>query len=308
LKSPRFRRKIKLKRRSSLTQEFAKGCIWEPTFLPLFAKAMSREADFLPPAMIYRYILDLGDSIASLIRLQAGASAFSVLRSLFEGSLALHFILDGNKMHRDRATAYYASYLISQQTILLKQDGETNSGKQFKTTVAADEMLKNVKFPQRDTAMDRAKIAQRLSSEQYRPYWERYTEAKKRGKRCEWFSLCSPEITNRRLLARLLKREGEYEILYGYLSSVTHAEDVFSALIRADNVEEPKGIRIRKLRGPEDKFNIVTSLSASYLLQANNLVFGTFLSGDHELTNLIAHWYQDYRDCYLWMTKPRPLE
>jgi hypothetical protein len=270
-------------------------------FAALCDKEHMKRGGQLPPIMIYRYILDLGDSIATLLRFGAGASAFSILRSLFESSLALQFILEGNRLHSERANAYYVSYLIGKHKVLRKQDGSTDMGTQFRTLVLDDPALKDTEFPQRDTRADRDKIDQLLSSEDYQLYWNNYKQAKKKGKPYDWYCLCS-DVTSRRGLANVLKREGEYEVLYSYLSSIAHAEDVFSEYIIPEQTGESQRIRIHKLRGTEKQFKIVTSMTANYLMMANDQIFYTYLPAHDELRNLFGKWYQKYRDYFLWMT------
>jgi hypothetical protein len=61
----------------------------------------------LAPLMLYRHALEIGDSIGTLLRFGSSTSASILVRSLFETSLGLEFILEKNTFYEDRA--YWAA-------------------------------------------------------------------------------------------------------------------------------------------------------------------------------------------------------
>jgi hypothetical protein len=268
--------------------------------LASFSEGHVQRTGDLASLMIYRYMLDLGDSIASLLRLGSGSSAFSIIRSLFESSLALDFILEGNRLHSERGIAYYVCHLIALDKALAKQDPSTDSGKRLKQALIDDSVLKKANFSEMDTRAQRKSIYKVLGREEHRVCWDRYKQAKKDRKPSNWYSLCCP-AADRRSLAKLLHREGEYEISYSYLSSVSHAEDAFSGHIHYE--KESRSIHIHKLRGQERTFKVVANLTANYLMLANRQILDTFLSTDEHIVTLYADWYREYQQCFLWMTR-----
>lgn len=252
----------------------------------------------LPTIMIYRHMLDLGDSIGTLLRFQTGQTGFVLLRALFESSLALNFLLQNNKFHEDRGVAYWASYRIDQLETREKYDPATPKGETLHALIDADPVLSRVTFPRKDLSKERKELELVLQSPAYKAYWEKYQEAKKNRQPVEWYTLCS-DARNLRELANRLGREAEYAIFYGYLSGVAHADDVFSGLMERD---PGRSVSIHHIRGPEQKMREVARSSDNLLLFAHNYLLSTFLTPDHAMTRFFSEWYQQYRTFHLWVT------
>jgi len=100
----------------------------------------------LPVVMLFRSMLDLSDSIATLLRLGSTFAASILLRSLFEAFVQLQFILEGKSFHADRADSCWAGYRIDQLEIMTKYDPSTQDGKRFHGLLEADETLKETKL------------------------------------------------------------------------------------------------------------------------------------------------------------------
>lgn len=182
-------------------------------------------ASHLAPLMLYRNALDLGDAIGTLLRFGSSATASTLVRSLFETSLGLEFILEKNTFHEDRASCYQAFRWIEKYRNYTRYDPGTKEGADLHRILDADERLNEAIFPRKDLSNERQAIEQVLNSTIYKPFWDKYKAAKPRPK--HWYSLCSkaPEI---RSLARLIGREAEYVVLYKQLSECAHASDVLS--------------------------------------------------------------------------------
>lgn len=251
----------------------------------------------LPTIMVYRHMLDLGDSIGTLLRFQTGQTGFVLLRALFESSLALNFLLQGNKFHEDRGVVYWAGYRIDQWEIRVKYDPATPKGMALHALIDADPVLSRGRYPRRDFKKEREELERVLQSPAYKPYWEKYQEAKKNRQPVEWYTLCS-EARNLRELAIWLGREAEYAILYGYLSGVAHADDVFSGLMDRD---PGRSVSIHQIRGPEQKMREVAMTSNNLLIFAHNYLLSTFLTPDHAMTKFFLEWYKQYRTFHLWV-------
>ena len=254
----------------------------------------------LPPIMVYRHMLDLGDSIGTLLRFQSGQAGFILLRSLFESSLSLEFLLQGNEFHAERAVAYWASYRIQQWESYMKYDPGTRRGERLHELIDETPWLKDVEFPRKDLSDERAQLESVLGSGSYKPYWEKYKKARKEKRSTEWYSLCSI-AQNRRELARFLEREAEYEIFYGYLSGVAHTSDVLSGVMQ----RSPGHAEIHQLRGPEQKMEEVTSMCVNYLINSHHLIHQAYLKSDESMTKLFHEWYMEYRPFFLWKTSRR---
>ena len=246
--------------------------------------------------MIYRHMLDLGDSIGTLLRFQGGQTNFVLLRALFESSLALNFLLHDNKFHEDRGAAYWAGYQIDQLETKEKYDPATPKGETLHALIDADPVLSRATYPRKDLSKEREELERVLQSPAYKSYWEKYQDAKKKKQPLEWYTLCS-DARNLRELANRLGREAEYAILYGYLSGVAHAEDVFSGLMDRD---PGRSFSIHQIRGPEQKMHEVAMLSDTFLLFAHNHLVSTFLTPDHAMTIFFRKRYKQYRTFSLW--------
>jgi hypothetical protein len=250
----------------------------------------------LPAIMIYRHMLDLGDSIGTLQRFHGGQTNFVLLRALFESSLALNFLLQDNKFHEDRGVAYWAGYRIDQLETRLKYDPATEKGIALHALIDADPVLSRSTYPRRDLKNEREELEQALQSPAYRPHWEKYQEAKKNRQPIVWYTFCS-DARNLRELAIQLGREAEYAILYSYLSGVAHGEDVFSGLMYRD---PDRSVSMHQIRGPELKLYEVAMMSDNFLLYAHRYIVSAFLTSDPAMTQFFTEWYRQFRTFHMW--------
>lgn len=264
-------------------------------------KALSNEGVLhLAPLLLYRHILDLGDSIGTLLRFGSSSTAAILLRALFEGNLGLHFMLEGNTFRKDRAASYWTFIRIKRLRNFTVYDPSTTEGKRFHEVLNAAENLKDAKFPERDYSHKRNELENLLNTEDSKPFWLKYQQAPTNKKPKHWYSLCS-KARNFRELAVLIKREAEYLLLYQMLSEPAHASDVISGILRNWPGE---GILVHQIRGPEEKVEQIANFGATFLLNCHHLLLSTYVPKDHELVKWFTKWYlQDYRPFYLWATK-----
>lgn len=255
----------------------------------------------LAPLMLYRHSLELGDSIAKLLRFGSSSTASILIRSLFETSLGLEFILEKNVFHEDRATCYQAFRQIERYRNFTRYDPNTSEGKDLHRILDNDKTLEAAAFPRKDLSKERQIIDDTLNSPSFKPFWDKFKSAKRKPK--HWYSLCSP-APDIRSLARLIGRESEYVLLYKMLSESAHAADVLSGVI---SVSKEKKLEVHMLRGPVEKIKESTSLAANYLASCHTLLLETYLK-NHDIHKWFAHWYRDdYRECFMWAVSPDPL-
>jgi hypothetical protein len=143
----------------------------------------------LASLLLYRHVLDLGDSIGTLLRFGSSLTATILVRGLFEADLGLNFMLEGNTFHPDRAACYWAFFRIKQLENFLRYDPATSQGKELHRILDADPKFESAKFPRRDHSKERKEIEDQLNSKDYKPFWDKYRQAKKRPK--NWYGLCS---------------------------------------------------------------------------------------------------------------------
>jgi Family of unknown function (DUF5677) len=255
----------------------------------------------LAPLMLYRHTLELGDAIGTLLRFGSSTAASILVRSLFETSLGLEFILEKNTFHEDRASCYQAFYQIERFKNFTRYDPGTTEGAKLHRILDDDKKLNEAVFPRKDLTNERHAIEKVLNSKRYKPYWDKYKAVKHKPK--QWYSLCSkaPELWS---LAQLIGRESEYVLLYKMLSESAHASDVLSGVLRR---KEERMVEVHKLRGPVEKTKETASLAAGYLVGCHNLILDTYLKG-HDLHQWFVRWYiGDYRSSFMWVISPTPL-
>jgi len=256
----------------------------------------------LAPLMLYRHALELGDAIGTLLRFGSSTTASILVRSLFETSLGLEFILEENTFHEDRASCYQAFYQIERYRNFTRYDPGTTEGAELHRILDADKKLNEAVFPRKDLSNERQAVENVLNSTRYKHYWDKYKAAKQKQKPKQWYSLCSkaPEL---RSLARLIGREAEYILLYKMLSEIAHASDVLSGVLR----HKPGGIvEVHSLRGPDEKIKETASLAANFLVWCHNLLLDTYLKG-HDRHKWFVRWYiEDYRSSFMWAISPTP--
>lgn len=255
----------------------------------------------LVPLMLYRHVLDLGDSIGTLFRFGSANSAAVLVRALFETSIGLEFLLQSNSFHEDRASCYEAFRMIKRLKNLIRYDPGTKEGAKLHAILDSDPKLKDVVFPRQDLSKDREEVETMLNEKRFRSHWEKYKNAKPTPK--DWYGLCSTANDLRRL-AREVGREAEYLLLYKMLSEVAHASDVMTGVVV---IGEAKELSIHQLRGPVEKVKELVSLAANYLVWSHNHLLFTYLNGD-EVHKRFTRWYiEDYREYFNWAISPGPL-
>ena len=96
-----------------------------------FLESFPQADNHLPVAHLYRHLLDVGDSVGTLVRFGSAPTGTILLRALFETALSLEFILHGNRFHKDRADSYWACVRIKELESSYMTDPSTEAGKRF---------------------------------------------------------------------------------------------------------------------------------------------------------------------------------
>jgi hypothetical protein len=246
----------------------------------------------LVPLILYRHALDLGDSIGTLLRFGSANNAVVTVRALFEASIALEFVLEGNTFREDRAACYEAFRSIKR----LKNLTELH------TLLDQDPTLRHTVSPRQDLSEERKREEERLEGKRFNPYWTRYKKAN--PKPTNWYGLCSA-ATNLRQLAGNVGWEAEYVFLYNMISEGAHATDDVMANMTVPS--EGLDLSIHQLRGPVEKIKELVGLSANFLIRSHNHLLLTYLN-NHDVHQRFTRWYEEeYRYFFMWATCPDPL-
>lgn len=256
----------------------------------------------LAPLMLYRHALELGDSIGTLLRFGSATTASILVRSLFETSLGLEFILQDDTVHEDRASCFQAFYQIERWKSFIRYDPGTEEGRKLHQILDSDPKVSGVPFPRRNLSEERSVVEKVLNSSRYKSHWDKYQTSKPKPK--HWYTLSNSDITHLRALAKVVVREGEYVLLYNPLSGSVHASDVFSGVLEHG---EGKSIRVHRLRGPVEKIKETTSFAANFLVRSHHHLLNTYLKG-HGIQTWFWRWYiEDYSKFFNWAITPGPL-
>lgn len=254
------------------------------------------QVETLPPAMLFRHLLDLGDSIGTLLRFGSASNGAILLRSLFESLIGLEFMLKDSTLQLERARCYWVSLRIKKYEAYVKYDPSTEPGKAFHHLLDSDQSLKTARFPREDRSKERKSLEQYFSDPRYKPIWDRYQNAKKGKKPREWYSLCSKAGCLREL-AREIGREVEYALMYQQLSEFVHGTDVVTETLRH---EPEEGTSIHQIRGPVTKINMVVMYALTCLLRSHNLILRAFFAKDAAFIKSYVDWYVTYQSYYRW--------
>lgn len=155
--------------------------VYHGTYLmDMFRQKVNGGTEQAPIFMLYRHVLDIGDSIGTLLRFGSTSSASILLRSLFEANLSLHFLLEGDVLNKDRSLAYWAHYQIKRLETFTKYDPSTEAGKQFHKILDDDPIANNVDFPNHNYAYERKEIEKILNQDKFQKYYNQYKSLKKK--------------------------------------------------------------------------------------------------------------------------------
>lgn len=256
----------------------------------------------LPTVLLYRHILDIGDSIGTLMRFGSASNAAILLRTLFETVIGLEFLLQNNTFQTDRANCYWACHRIRQMENFTKYDPSTESGREFHKILDSDPILSKANFSRKDHSRERKILEDILSRVGYKEHWDKYKHAKKKKQPRDWYALCST-ANNIRELSMLVGMEAQYAILYAQLSTIAHGADVITDVL---NFTGGTGAFMHQVRGPENKLDTVANFAATYLLQSNQKILDTYYPGKNDLRDMFGQWYLQYRRYYRWAFTPKP--
>lgn len=212
----------------------------------IFARCQASTDDdsleHLAPLIFFHHTLEMLDSSWALARRGRCAGALPCLRSAFEGTLSLRYVLAGSRDQlRERGMAFLVSVMhhrIRAFEILIEG---TDRRRRFLSAIGADAFLggdEELEFPPLSSATDsRQRISAMLDRD---PLWtsasQEYNRTKQRRKsRPHWYSLFDGP-SHLRALASTVQMSGFYDFLYQQWSRTTHGVDFDRILGGARNV------------------------------------------------------------------------
>ncbi len=203
-------------------------------------------------SLILRRFVELADSISILVRSSSIEPAKIILRSLFEMSFYIEYIL---KNDTERKITIFS----------LNEDWEEKAA------------LRSIldRFKSELGEEDKKKIKERinkigciLDSQEYKEIMDEYKKVKKKIKRSpKWYSLFNGP-KNIAEIAKYINRENIYIIFYKFFSKTTHGTDVIKGKFNLNDKNIPS---IYQIRIPED-----AKFIASWTLRLLSLIYIKF--------------------------------
>ena len=251
-------------------------------FMRCQAEAGGGEPDeHVPVFTSYLHILEMTDGVEELISQSCVNAAIPLVRSSFEASLAVEYILESS--YRERAFAWMVSYVHDRLRFYESVDPSTPRGKEFAKTLSKDKVMSQLNLPPTaDPAAAADNMRQLLAERQYKRAEAEYQARKKSGHRTpQWFSLFGGPANLRDLAVRL-GRGAEYEILYRRWSSIAHGVEAARFITPTDTGDAG----LYPLRNAGDLPQTALH-AAGALLGATRLLLGKFRPGED-----ISPWYK----------------
>jgi len=193
-----------------------------------------------------RQMMDYGDGICLLIRQCSNDSAIPVIRTLFEVSIGLEYLLQDD--YDKRASKLIFFYYKMQEIELLKRKAGTDENTKLIAALNADENVapETIAGLTSETDIDSKilSVQQTLNSPAYSQVAAYYNNVNK-SKRKHWYSLLDGPLTFKELV-KSVGMSSRYEVSYAIWSGRTHGWDIINRNLFFEN----GSIKIRAKRNP----------------------------------------------------------
>jgi hypothetical protein len=229
-----------------------------------------KENEDVAAMALYRHLIEMVDAIEVLVTNSCGTAAIPVLRSAFEGTLGLLYLLSDDAKYVDRAL----SWLVADIHVGIKArqmlEPGTHKGKEY-AQLYAKEFGRVVKpIPNAALVVEIQQLEQHLQRPQFAPIEVEYQRTRKTlNRNPDWFSLYGgPE--NRAELAESLDKGAMYRLLYGDWSTLSHGNDLRRYLSNASG--RPAYDAVRR----PHELQSISQLSALLLIMASRTMIQKF--------------------------------
>jgi len=254
-----------------------------------------KENENLAPIALYRHILELVDGVDVLISKACPAPAIPLLRSSFEALLSLEYITEKSDTYVQRSLSWIFNYAKHRKEIYETLLLTTDLGKEFHKSIEEDKMMRDFPLPPSDKVQEAIDNLENFTErEQFNEVRIEFNRLKKKfGRRLHWYALFDGP-TSLYKLAKHLKRNAQYDVLYKEWSFSTHAMD-FQFFIGHTPDGEPG------IRGLRDVSTIseVTFFACTLLIDSTRLLLNQFRPGE-----TWGNWYKsEVRDRYRFITQ-----
>jgi len=257
--------------------------------------------EYIPVFLSFRNIFELLDVISVLIKYSCCDPCKILLRSIFESTLAIEYILE--KDTKQRGMDFMAWYYNQELKIHRRHDPDDQMYKEFRKNMENDKMLKDWKLPEFPTIKEEIeRLKNILNSKSYKESKKEFNLLKKKGiTNPRWYELHNGP-RNIEKLADYLHRSRFYQILYRHWSPAVHGTDLIRNKISLDDAGH---VYIWQIRSPK-KAQEITKYSISFALMNINVFIDFFKP---EKKEELANWYiNEIHDSYLELTSKDIIE
>ena len=268
---------------SPLLRELVNHACWAFRRCIAASDNLGNENEDTAPFVLYRHLIELVDGIETLFSASCVDAAVPLLRSAFEASLSLDYILQDN--YAQRSLSWTCGYVHARIAAHQRLDGNTSAGRDMAAAWSRENThgIDLVPTPY-DSVDPVAKLNVVLGRPGLQPIEAEYQRLlQQRGRRGppEWFQLFDGPA-NRRQLAMVVGREAEYLSLYGEWSNFSHGADA-SPYLRAG--AQPGEAAFLAVRSPHN-IQHRAALAVGMMVRSTRQVIGHFRHGED-----LSAWY-----------------
>lgn len=255
----------------------------------LYRRATDRMPDLLAadgvPFLIYLNVLEMADGTSELLRQSAVTPAIPVVRTTFESTLALDYMLEADTANR--ANAWLVAYLVEQIQWTSLVLGTDRAGHQFHQAMQTDTVGSNIdlapfaahatkKKAEFEAVLNKSALSDAVAER------TNLIQSTPRNPYPNWYSSFGGP-SNLRALSKHLNREAQYLVLYKHFSGVAHGQNL-SRFIRRAASPDPL---VRLLRDSSE-FRQLADYAISFALRCTRL-----LSKQQNEEAQYAKWYTE---------------
>ena len=239
-----------------------------------------KENEDVAALALYQHIIEMVDAIEVLVSHSCGTAAIPVLRSAFEGTLGLLYLLEDEATYVERAFSWLVADIhIGIRARQVLEPG-TNKGKEYAQLYAKEFGRVIPTKPNTALAAEIRQLESHLQTAQFAPIEAGYSRTKKGlNRNPDWFSLFGGP-KNRAELAERLGKGAMYRLLYGDWSTLSHGNDLRRYL--SNQFGRPAFDAVRR----PNELQSISQLSALLLLMAFRAMIQKFREGEN-----LEPWY-----------------
>lgn len=250
------------------------------------------EEDY-PLLALYYHSIEMTDGIRILVSQSCAVPSQPLVRSLFEANLSIRYILELEADYEQRALSWTVGWIHSSKNFHELYIPTTEAGRGLRDNLTTEVYAKFFQFPNDMETIGRAKLEEAdllLSSPKYQPIEAEYVRTvRSTGKRYPtWHSLFGGP-RSLKALAKHLRKNTEYSILYGKWSEISHATELARFVTKTSANE----FGVVPLRFDLNTLIEVVTLTTIYMQDSTNLMLGKFRSsetdnGTSNISNYLA--------------------